>query len=490
MKDLDAGYPQQGHTYPFLTGQVGYRADWAPGRTFLSFARALGSAPVDTFPALDEAALLEIATKGYAFHDRTTVRGVTRAPFVDVERGESLPPHSKGEGAPASRISARELWTRLCNELEAALAGRGRIGLLLSGGMDSRVVAGALQQLSEERRASNEIVAITWGTECARDVQYARSIAYELGWEWRYIELGPALLRRNLLLAQGAGAEVSPLHLHGLPDVGAMPDIDMVVAGSYGDSVGRAEFSGRHVSDLKPHDRKVDPYALFPSLAVEGSLRARVTHDARAYRGVAGERREWEYREIEHQGHYMRRLLQTSMLIGLDGKHLYQAFSSPSVYGYMWSLPSACRGDSHYGHILDWMDPALRAVPWTRTGRPYGAPDGEPVDRFSTRPHRYGEWARGLQQEIREAILGGPMFGSRSFRLPVENFLREWMRSQTTSHTRLDSLAIWLAALSEFVAEWEVRPPTLESPTSGAQLRGHRGHLRTILYRHAKDRFG
>src|SRR5690606_40411595 len=92
---------------------------------------------------------------------------------------------------------------------------RKSIGVLLSGGMDSRIVAGLLQEIKNE--AGNpgfDVVAITWGLPSSRDVVYATRIAKLYNWEWKHYPVGLEQLEENIQVCAENGCEYSPIHLH------------------------------------------------------------------------------------------------------------------------------------------------------------------------------------------------------------------------------------------------------------------------------------
>ena len=99
-----------------------------------------------------------------------------------VERRPPIP-HGNAEAQPEQ--AARELRVRLEKELLEVTKGRERILLQLTGGLDSRVIAGILKKL--EPQISGAIVCTTWGQRSSRDVAYAERIAHWYNWEFIHI---------------------------------------------------------------------------------------------------------------------------------------------------------------------------------------------------------------------------------------------------------------------------------------------------------------
>src|SRR5690606_21301538 len=93
------------------------------------------------------------------------------------------------------------------------------------------------------------------------------------------------------------------------------------------------------------------------------------------------------------QCHYMRRMLNSCMSVINDNYPLYQMFSSPDVYGYMWGIAPELRNDDIYYHILKANAPELLMIPWARTGLVYPHTTGTP-DNFKKSHHDYGKMIR------------------------------------------------------------------------------------------------
>lgn len=430
------------------------------GRTgSTGFRQAMTNTPGDAL--IDAAALIEVINRGYCFGTRTLIQGLGRLPVAAVAEGGhwkwgSLPGHGRSYLDPES--IAERLFGRLCQELREACRNRTRVGLMLSGGMDSRIVACALEVIRKEAVPDITIVALTWGTEDCRDVEYARRIADMYQWELRYFPLTAQLLQENIILAGTRGAEYSPVHLHAIPKVAQQPDLDIVMAASFGDSIGRGEFSGVHVRNLKPIDRHI--YNRFKILkhAVFKREVHKVYGDAELYRRIFGDRRERERNEIDHQLHYMQRMLVPCMEIVADKIPLYQAFTAPAVYGYMWSLATGCRNDRIYYEILARYAPKMLTIPWARTGLRYLAGNGKP-DSLAKHNNEYGLWLRTtLYEELRNRVLSDEVDRLRVFNMSsLENLLDHSVRGMNIKATQLQELLAWIASLSELVKRYGVK---------------------------------
>ena len=284
------------------------------------------------------------------------------------------------------------LYSLLENELIYAIGKNTKVGILLSGGIDSRFVAGILQNLIKTKSVNLEkVVAYTWGEENSRDFQYAKLIANELNWHFESFRVSATDLWANINLVASRGCEYSSLHLHAMPSIAIKSenDVDVMLAGSYGDSVGRAEYSGKHATKLQDFKNVWGKYSSIISSKDAQYLKGDYIRNLREYRERFIERKNWQINDIERQCHYMRRMLNPCMEVINDKTPIYQLFTHPSVYGYIWSFDSNVRNDSIYYSLLKKIDPILQEIPWARTGLIYGK-TGIP-DNYKKTHHRYGE---------------------------------------------------------------------------------------------------
>lgn len=444
--------------------------------------------------ALDPVALAGKATLPYLLGNRTLLEGVQRAPWMAYPnsdgswRAAPLPGH--GQERPDPDRFVEELKRALLDEARAYLKGAATVGILLSGGMDSRVVAGVVRALQEEAGGAFSVVGLTWGRETSRDVVYARRIAERFGWEWQHFPITAETLAANIGLMGQMGAEVSPLHLHAMPEVARVGGLDVVLAGSYGDSVGRAEFSGRRVTQLRPVlPRRLDRFGVLRAGAVAAAapeLRMDAVDTPHLDQYTPALRR----REIEQEMHYMRRMLQSCMLSIAREKRFYQLFTAPEVFGRMWALDPAIRDDAWYSRLLPRLPGNLLEIPWARTGSPYGRPTEQP-DGYSRLYHAYGVWLRGELREVvmarvnSERIRGLGLFSDSG----LDRALHAWARAGTSSTNSLDELVSWLASLHDFLEHYRI---AVEAPLANSSWRDGfnalRGGLLARLYVEARER--
>lgn len=345
----------------------------------------------------EPAAFTSFCSFGYFAGDLTPVTGVTRRPWLsEVEDSAAalsdIPPHGRTWMEPGA--IANELKSRLSTEAENACKDFDEIYILLSGGLDSRIVAGTMAGLVSQRVIKRPPTAVTWGSKNSRDVVYAKYISEMLGFPWVHLTLTERDVAKNIrLMADKVGAASSPTHLHRMDWFSQFENNVLVLAGSYGDSVGRSEFSGRIVLELD----YLRPRNYFGLMRDEAFAQGADTleQELERFKERAGDRPKYAVCELERQGHYMRGMIAHVMSIIGQSTNLYQMFTAPEVYSFMWSLHPAARTDQVYTELLTQIDPRLARVPWARTNRPLR---GKALfhDATATRQyHQYMDWTAG-----------------------------------------------------------------------------------------------
>lgn len=445
---------------------------------------------------LDSLGLAEKSINTYLLGNRTLVEGVRRTPWVASCNSEGnwqpkeLPPHgSQKPGNPG--LFTKHLKHALVKEIQGYIDGARTVGILLSGGMDSRVVAGLVRHVQQLEASRFKVVGLTWGSENSRDVVYATRITEQFGWEWLHYPLSSDVLARNIRHMGKMGAEVSPLHLHAMPDVAVTPGIDVVLAGSYGDSVGRAEFSGKHLTQLKPLlNTQKDRFGILRRdllRRVEEDLATDLIDTPHLLGDISDIRR----REIEQECHYMRRMLQCCMNTISENKRFYQVFTSPGVFGLMWGLDPSVRDNRWYIYLLRELPGNLLEIPWARTGRRYDLDDGT-ADSYSKSYHEYGNWLRtDLRGEIVERVNSDKIRGLGLFNDRGLDFaLKTWLRSKTNSVNGLDELFTWIASLHDFIEIYGIEPRSPIAETGWLdELHALRGGIFARLFVEARNLF-
>jgi asparagine synthase (glutamine-hydrolysing) len=347
----------------------------------------------------DPAAMLSFLSFGYMTGNRTMFREVTCSPWMSNLSADgdivpqAIPEHGFHKMSPVG--IAQQLLVRLENEAEKACAGHERVYILTSGGLDSRIVAGIVKRLLDQGRINSEVLAVTWGRSGSRDVEIGKAVAGKLGFAWKQLELSESHLEENIeACALDLGALVSPVHLHRMTWFRDQEPGGIVLAGSYGDSVGRCEFSGKTVLDLPKQQTRNRLGLLHLSAVNSGNIQ--LEKDWAQFRSRLKRRPEYAIRECEEQGNYMRRMISQAMSI-IDGPNkLYQMFTAPDVFGFMWSIHPCYRDDQPYAELLELLGHDLARLPWARTNKPLRRTDGIQIECPVNKYHDYSNWGRSL----------------------------------------------------------------------------------------------
>ena len=438
---------------------------------------------------IDPVAILGILMKNYPIGVRTLVQGVQLNPWLARPNGRGdwelsdLPLHER------QRVDTQGIAFELCRLLQdealSFIGNKKIIGLLLSGGMDSRVLSGVLRYLQETGEFGGDVVAINWGVKDSRDVFYAKEIAKRFKWEYVHLNLDAEVLYNNIYLAARLGAEFSPVHLHALNSVSQLSGLDGILAASYGDSIGRGEYSGRKVCQLPDLLSKHLNHFSFMLANVESKALVTIKDDLENFRRRFPGREEMHYREIEMQMHYMRRQLNSCMAVIDDKVPFYQMFTAPKLYGFIWSLFFDCRTDKIYELILKTLPGSLLSIPWARTGLKYGSSRSKKADRLQKNHNRYGQW---LRNDCRDFVINEIRSGSLQTlnvfnNMALEQWCKKWSRSESPRADRLDEKMAWLTSLSLFVRNNKIVGPELFSYSMADSAREYKALLYNIAYR-------
>ncbi len=414
--------------------------------------------------AIDPVAVIEILNKSYTFGDRTFIKDVNLTPWMakpnkeqtSWEYVEDFPPH--GNIVVAEEVAAESLFKKLLQEIKNYIGKSLNVGILLSGGMDSRIIAAAIKHLQDNNEINVNIIALTWGIENSRDVIYAKRIADLFGWTWEYFELSHKNLIENIEIAAKHGALYSPVHLHAMPKISELKNIDCIIAGSFGDSIGRAEYSGIKVKNLKQTtSRMINKFKIIKNNIYKTNI-PKVHGDIDRYHKLFPRQENYQYYELEKQIHYMRKQLNQCMSVINEKIPLFQAFTSPEVFGYMWSLSPEVRNDKIYYHILNKYFPGLLELPWARTGCRYLSENCDKPDNYLKNYHNYGKWIReDIDTIIQKKVLSSHIKKLNVFNMSaLEKLL--WVNSFSGDKlTMIDEYLIWIASLSDAVQLYNIQ---------------------------------
>lgn len=403
---------------------------------------------------VDLAGILSLISKGYLIGDRTVIAGIHRTPWMTEISGTrsyiSIPKVTQNRVNTLSSLSEK-LNNELKNEIRAACYVMKSIGILLTGGMDSRVIAAVLNDIKKNEWQDKQITAITWGLRNSRDVQYAARIAKQFSWKHIIIPIDSKVLLKNISLTAELGAEFSPAHLHAAAAIREIPGIDIIIAGSFGDSIGRAEYSSVKASKLRPIKEGItNKYKILLNKPYKIAYKT-LTNDIKDLNTKFPTKSEVTQREFEMQANYMRRLFNPIFNYISEKIPVYQVFSAVETYKLMWSSNINLRDDHLYKEILMNYDSFLLEIPWARTGKKYLAKKGTP-DSFLKNYHEYGVWTRhDLYDNIYATILNGNLESLGIFNMNSIKCLIHVNKSIATGTSGIDETLLWLASFAKML---------------------------------------
>lgn len=406
---------------------------------------------------IDPAAVIELLNKGFILADRTIIQGIMRTPwlarpneiFNKWEFGR-VPKHDLLD--IEEKDIAKTLFKKICSEIQLSIGSKKKIGILLSGGMDSRIVAGALDYLRKTNTLESiQVTALTWGNEGTRDVIYADEIATRLNWNRKHYKVTAKDLLYNITETAIHGCEYSPIHLHAIPQIRDDNNLDIIIAGSYGDSIGRGEYSGKKVELLKPISQGISSIGgLVYQSVFENSIKD-IENDIYHYHELFPEEKPYMQNELDYQLHYMRRMLNPCMELLSEKMTFYQVFTHTDVFGYIWSVNPKRRNDCIYKYMLKEFITRLDDIPWSRTGLQYGQGNGIP-DKYLKDHHSYVNIIRReIFYELQNLVLSNEIKQLNIFNQRALKTLLKIVKHFPSQDTYYPGIILWLASLAEMV---------------------------------------
>jgi len=150
---------------------------------------------------IDQRGLLDFLVAGHFFDERTFFADLALVPPASVlvwERGRLVVERywdyrfGAADRAGSPRGSADDHADEYAGRLETAVRRRARdeVCLPLTGGLDTRSLAGFLHRVAPDAR----VVTHTLGHEHSWDVRFARAIAEELGWPHTFVPVEPSFI--------------------------------------------------------------------------------------------------------------------------------------------------------------------------------------------------------------------------------------------------------------------------------------------------------
>lgn len=364
-------------------------------------------------PALDDRGVASLLASGHHFGSATLFEGVHAvgpAMHLVVSHKEHKPftywlPSYRADPA----VRASELADRLANAIRRQSTGK-RVGLLLSGGLDSRVIASVASD------AGARPCAFSYGRPDSMDVVYAGVVSRRLGLRHETLPFEPAEWWRKLTLAAWrAEGEAGIHHFRTIQSHGKLAEhCDTLLTGLSGDMImgsfvrrdmltprPRSELIARALQVASDEDGADLASLLEPDVLAlaRASLRKHVEEDLRdAPRAPAADLLDaWNLRNRQ------RRFIAVGFATDRYRFRDRSPFYDYDLFDLVTRISPRRRfAEGLYLRALCELMPHLRDVPWQKTGRPIAPAPPIVLLARDTRLGRLFERARHIGSAGRE----------------------------------------------------------------------------------------
>ncbi|WP_299111136.1 asparagine synthase-related protein [uncultured Winogradskyella sp.] len=403
---------------------------------------------------IDIGAIQSYLSFGYICGNRTLLKEVERQPWLSkIVNNEAIlsqvPEH--GFYTEDYNTLADIFFKLLLDEMREVIKDFDDIYVLLSGGLDSRIAAGVLKFLYNNGELKSVPKAVSWGLKDSRDVVYAQEIAKILEFEWIHVPLTPELVIKNIhVTSKELGLLHSPEMLHSMLWFKNLPKKSLVIAGSFGDSIGRAEFSNLHLLQLK-HPKPLDKFNILQPTARDIGQQI-VSEDIDNLFQRTPDAKSFAHYEHFMQGYRMRGGLCNALSVINGNAKIYQIFTAPKVYEFIWSLHPSIRGNEIYIKLFERHLPKLSQFPWARTNKALGGKTKGAIKGLRLHYHEYTKWSKNELRSELETLIDFDWFKSLNlFDMQSLDILRTIIRTSEVRVGRANDIWFWLAGFRVFM---------------------------------------
>ena len=442
---------------------------------------------------LDVVAVTQVLNYGYILGDRTLIEDIKKSPWMAKPNQSNntweyfdLPSHQ--EKKLDINFICNKLFDELKNELKQYINDKVNIGFLLTGGMDSRIVAAVLSNILKDNSYNKITVhTFTWGDTHSRDVVYAKQISNLYNWKWKHLNIDDEQLKENINFTIDNGCEFSPIHLHAMSKLNHFANLDCVLAGSFGDSIGRGEYSGKKVLNIKPLNANFKNSLSLLNNEIYKKFIESSNQDILHYQNQFPQEKNYQQIEQDYQLHYMRRMLNPCFKVISEQTPVYQMFSSPQVFGFMWSVHPSLRTDDIYYNILKNESPELLDIPWARTGLPFPDTNGTP-DNYNDKTIDYGSLIRkSFLIEIENELLNGSLIKKNIISSKrIKSIIRLIRLKPIDKSYFFEDKLIWLYCLQKFINQNNLSLKTYKNNFRTNKELIKEYYLRLVFYKYKK----
>jgi asparagine synthase (glutamine-hydrolysing) len=339
---------------------------------------------------LSPVGMIELVALGHNIQDRTVLEQVSVLPAGTVfsfgVNGVSKRRYYRFAYAESTyRRTSRE-WGETISDclkrnVSKYLQGEGRKGLFLSGGLDSRLVAGAIA------RQDRHVRAFTYGAPGSREVVYAGEIARTLGMPHTVLTHSANYLSRSLRKVVERAECAAPFFHTGSVDYHDQiePHADVVLVGFCGDILSGAHLKRQMLGDVTQAEmielifrralvasKEEVASVLNPALVERywAEFLDRFRSSVEAIPGQHGP----DLADVWDMENRQRRFTFSSPKVDRPRFEIIAPLLDRNFLDVMTTLPVKARWkQAAYRHAIVDGFPELRNIPWTKTGRPVRA---------------------------------------------------------------------------------------------------------------------
>ena len=132
--------------------------------------------------------------------------------------------------------------------------------------------------------------------------------------------------------------------------------------------------------------------------------------------------------------------------------NVYQMFTDPEVYQFMWTIHPSLRDNNIYSNLLEDYLPELARIPWARTNSSLSGKTLFQNDNLKSQYHDYTKWSSGPLYTDLVKLVDPEWFGATGIFDPVSiKKLNFNIKNSTQRVGRINDIWLWLAGFRNFI---------------------------------------
>lgn len=372
---------------------------------------------------LDLSSVLGIISNSYCIGDRTIFLEIKRRYNYRISDFKSF--FSEYESLKQNRSDYINTFYKLFYEETFEILKKNKdIVIPLSGGLDSRIIAGMVRKIIDEQKLNNSVLCVNWGKNDSRDVIYAEKISKILKFDFIRLELTKEDYLKNIKeCGDFCFLGVFPRHMHKLIDLKKVGKGKTIIAGSYGNSIGRGEFQGKHIGNneflsFSNNSR----YMRYDSLLIAHSILHK--EKKKLFKELDAKNKNSKF-EAYKQFYYMRNYIDYVFKC-IESKDLkvHQSFTSLKLLEFVWKSNSQNRNLKNYVSIIKMVNPDLLNVPDSSNNQIFGDKKNININTdIEYKFHNYDKWLNELIND-KELIFSSDFLNFVNKFLKIDKILR------------------------------------------------------------------